>query len=316
MKRYILCILCLCLLVGIFAGCGNEAPAQTTATTQATESPEEAEVLKIMILGSSRSVNAFQMLHTAFTDQMPDKKVVLGIMYHSGCSMSMHVDFMKNNEAAYDYYCNTDGRWKITKGVIMDVGLMDQAWDVVVLQAGNGDTENNMNENARKYITEYVDGCVQTPHTYWWHSTWFNSTDPVLYDNPVEASQVDQLAQLTQTNQTAIDTVLDDPMFAGHVTSGTPLMYALKELNIPEVQLYRDHTHLNDYGCLMIGYAWYAQFTGNAVTQINLDSVPSHLRHSSTQNLGDMAVTAEMKQAIIDTVKYTLDNPWAIPGKE
>ena len=80
-------------------------------------------------------------------------------------------------------------------------------------------------------------------------------------------------------------------------------------------ELFRDHTHLSDYGCLLVAYAWYAQFTGKEVTEINLDSIPAHLRHKSTQNLGDMEVTEEMKQNIIKTVDYTLKNPWAVPGK-
>ena len=63
----------------------------------------------------------------------------------------------------------------------------------------------------------------------------------------------------------------------------------------------------------MIAYAFYAQFTGNAVTEINIDSIPAHLRHKTTQSQGDLILTEEMKQQIIKTVDYTLKNPWAVP---
>ena len=109
--------------------------------------------------------------------------------------------------------------------------------------------------------------------------------------------------------------VMDDPMFEGRICSGTPMMYALKELQIPEVDLYRDHTHLSDYGSLLVGYSWYTQFTGNPVTQINLDVIPRNLRIEQHQYLGDLQITEEMKQAIIQTAQYTLENPWTVPGQ-
>ena len=322
MKKVIALLLCAVMALSLFAGCkadGEKKGAATqppTETTPApTESPEEAEVLKIMILGSSRSINAFQMLWNAFKDQMPDQKVALGVMYYSGCSISEHVNFVKNNQAVYRYYYNDSGRWNTTDDVTMDVGLADQAWDVIFLQAGDGDTANNMNEAGRKFLVDYVNGIVETPHTFWWHSTWFNATDPDLYadDKKPEAYAVDQIAQLTATNDAAKQYVLEDPMFAGRITSGTPMMYALKVLGLEDKDLFRDHTHLSDYGYILIAYAFYAQFTGNAVTEINIDSIPAHLRHKTTQSQGDLILTEEMKQQIIKTVDYTLKNPWAVP---
>ena len=320
MKR-MLAVLFALMIVFVTTACGTAAPEQTTQSTQppATESPEEAEVLKIMILGSSRSVNTFQLLYEVFKDQMPDQKLVLGIMYYSGCSMSMHANFIKNEQAVYDYYRNDSGRWDIMKESSMEMGLRDQNWDVILLQAGTGDLDNRMNEADRIFLKEFVDKNVEHPHELWWHSTWFNSTDPSLYDaskTKLDPNTINQYAQLISTNGAAKEYVLNDPMFAGHITSGTPMMYALKVLNVPEKDMYRDHTHLSDFGCLLVGYAWYAQFTGKPVTQIDLETIPVHLRHTQYQNLGPMQVTEEMKQTIIQTVDYTLNNPWAIPGQE
>lgn len=317
MKRILALILSFVLLVCVFSGCEKQ-PAETEPTeTQApTESPEEAKALKIMILGSSRSVNAFHFLYQAFKDQLPDQELVLGIMYYSGCSMSMHTEFIQTNQSVYRYYLNTDGKWSYESNVHMDTGLTDQNWDVIVLQAGTGDTDNNMNETCRKFLTEYVDSRVSHPHVFWWHSTWFNSTTPSLFDptkTKLDPTKIDQHAQLTTTNEAAKQYVLNDPMFAGHVTSGTPMMYALKVLNVPETDLYRDHTHLSDFGCLLVGFAWYAQFTGNPVTQVNMDHIEHQYRQSYYQQLGPMVITEEMKEIITKTVDYTLSNPWAVP---
>lgn len=279
---------------------------------------------KIMILGSSRSLNTFRLLYNAFKDQMPDLDLTLGVMYYSGCSMSMHTDFIRNNAPVYEYHFNNSGRWIVTKGVHMDVGLKDQDWDVILLQAGAGDLENRMNEPCRTFLKEYVDSRVSCPHVFWWHSTWINSTDPALYSEKVKARldplTVDQYGQLTDGIEAAKAFVFDDPTFAGHITSGTPMMYALKVLGLPEKMLYRDHTHLSDYGCLLVGFAWYAQYTGNPVTEIHMDAIPAHLRHHSylkeSPVEADLPLTEEMKQYILQTVRYTLENPWSIPVKE
>ena len=317
MKKLILILLSLSLVFGLLTACGGAetTPEPETTAPAPTETPEEAEVLKIMILGSSRSINAFQFLWNAFHDQMPDQKVVLGVMYYSGCSISEHVKFVKNNQAVYRYYYNDNGSWETTDDVTMDVGLADQAWDVIFLQAGDGDTANKMNEEGRKYLVDYVNGIVKTPHTFWWHSTWFNAKDPDLYseEKKVESYSVDQVAQLTATNNAAKEYVLNDPMFEGHITSGTPMLYARNVLGLPDKELFRDHTHLSDFGYLLVAYAFYAQFTGNEVTEINLDSIPAHLRHKNNQAKGDLIVTDEMKENVMKIVDYTLKNPWAVP---
>ena len=271
--------------------------------------------MKIMIIGSSRSVNTFQYLYEVFRDQMPEEDLTLGIMYHSGCSMSMHVNFIKNQEAACDYYLNNDGYWNITKGVTTDVGIADQPWDVVFLQAGRGDTDNEMNRPDREFLVDFVNGILKTPHVFWWHSTWFNAEDPDLYaeGKKEKAAKVDQVAQLAHTNESAVKYVLHDPMFAGHIASGTPMLYARKVLGLQDRDILRDHTHLSDFGYLIAAYSFYAQFTGKPVTKIGLDKIPAHLRHKKNRDLGDMEITEEMKDIVLKAVAYTLENPWAVP---
>ena len=323
MKKLVSLLLVFVLAFGLFAGCGQSAEPETQPTEtlpQPTETPEEAKALKIMILGSSRSVNTFYMLYDVFKDQMPDQEIVVGIMYYSGCSMSMHKDFIQRNAQVYRYYLNTNGIWKITEPVTMEQGLKDQKWDVVFLQAGNGDLANQMNLDCRLYITDYVDTMISDhPHEFWFHTTWFNSTDPVLYENAnttIDPATVDQYKTLNQGIDAAKAYVFKDAMFSGQICSGTPMIYALKVLEIPEVDLYRDHTHLSDYGCLLVGYSFYTQFTGNPVTQINLDLLTANKRQPQYQSKGDLVITEEMKQNMITTAEYTRLNPWTAPVKE
>ena len=284
------------------------------------ESPEEAEVMKILILGSSRSVNTFYMLYDVLKDQMPDKEFVVGVMYYSGCSMTMHADFIKREASVYRYYRNTTGLWDITEPVTMEQGLKDQKWDVIFLQAGSGDLANQVNLECRLYITDYVDKMLPDhPHEFWYHATWFNSTDPALYEHAnttIDPSTVDQYAGLTKSIEAAQAHIFKDAMFEGHISSGTPMMYALKVLEIPEIELYRDHTHLSDYGCLLVGYAFYTQLTGNPVTEIGIDLIETAKRQPQYKNQGDLTITQEMKDMILQTAEYTRNNPWTIPVKE
>lgn len=322
--------LSVCILIAGLSGCGNQpvtagtaTMTETTAPTEPkpTETTEEANALRIMIIGSSRSVNTFYHLYSVFKDQIPDQEITLGVMYYSGGSMSMHADFIRNNEAVVTYYRNhnTDGYWELIKESSTQYGLQDQKWDVILLQSGSGDTANDMNLEDRLFIT----GCVDTwlkdhPHSFWWHSTWFNSTDPALYVNAntsIKPETVDQIKSLTNTIDYAKKTVMEDPMFEGRICSGTPLLYALNVLGVPETELYRDHTHLNDFGSLLVGYAWYTQFTGKPVTEINLDVIPQMMRNEHYRHLGDLVITEEMKQVILKTCQYTYENPWTVPGK-
>ena len=324
LSKFFSLFLCVCMLLSVLTGCSGTPAStepETVATTAATEpkpteSSEEANALRIMIIGSSRSVNTFQLLYSVLKDQMPDKEITLGVIYYSGGSMSMHADFIRSNQAVVTYYRNTQGYWELFYDCTTEYGLKDQNWDVVLLQAGTGDTANNMNLEDRQFITGCVDNWVSHPHTFWWHTTWFNSTDPVLYigaNTSLQPQNVDQVKQLTDQIEAAKAYVMDDPMFEGRICSGTPMMYAIKVLGVPETELFRDHTHLTDYGSLLVGYCWYVQFTGQPLTQINIDRIPQMERNPKQKHLGDMVITEEMKDVILKTAQYTYENPWTVP---
>jgi hypothetical protein len=81
---------------------------------KATARRKKTMTRKILIIGNSHSVDAFHHLCGAFRDQNPGAEVVTGVAYYSGCSITQHVDFHKNNQAVYGYYKNDNGAYSVT----------------------------------------------------------------------------------------------------------------------------------------------------------------------------------------------------------
>ena len=48
---------------------------------------------KILIIGNSHSNDAFWQLFEVFKAQAPEQKVLIGILYYSGCQLARHVEF-------------------------------------------------------------------------------------------------------------------------------------------------------------------------------------------------------------------------------
>ncbi len=291
----------------------------------------EADTLKIIVLGNSHSVDAFRFLYDVFKDQMPEQNLVLGVMYYSGCSIKQHVNFAKNKSPVYDYRLNVDGTWVNNKESTLQDGLMDQQWDMVVMQAGTADADSTYNKSGRDELAKIVDECVPTPYELVWHMTWPAPNDETFYaegfdpqpsagweDRYVRLYDFDYVKYLSGMLNSVKTHILPDPMYDAHVGIGSAIAYAHLTLGIPQLELYRDYTHLSDFGRLIAAYSWYTQLTGNTITQVGIDLIPAANRATFRQQaLGDMPVTQEMKDAIIASAHFAMDtdNRWSVPSQ-
>ena len=284
--------------------------------------------MKIMIIGNSHSQDTFWLLHEAFADQMPDLDVVLGVMYYSGCSVTRHVQFTNENRYVYKYHRNTDGTWENMTEVNMDAGLCDRNWDIIVYQGGRGETNNAYNLAGRRALEEIVSQRVPQPYTSMWQVTWPSPQEPAFYDPGYRvqppAGWVDYLQtnyghdvfrQFTVMTDKAKEYLLTDDTYAKVLCPGAGIMRAHALLGVPQLDLWRDYTHLSDYGRLIAAYTFYAQLTGRKVTDIKLDKIPASLRHRYTRGEGDMLITEEMKQVVIHAANSALEDPWTVPAK-
>ena len=327
MKRFLTAFLAALMAAAMLGGCAKSPePTPTTDAPTPTQSPEEAKALKIMIIGNSHSNDTFWLLHEAFADQMPEQALTLGVMYYSGCPVSKHVKFTTENQYVYEFHRNDNGIWETMKQANMDAGLCNQAWDIVVFQGGRGDTENEYNLAGRRALEQIVSDRVPQPYKLMWQITWPSPDEPAFFapEYPVQPPSGwveylqtsyghDTFRQFTVMTDKAKEYLVGDETYEKVICSGAGVMYAHAALGVPQSALWRDYTHLTDYGRLIAAYTFYAQFTGNAVTGIGIDKIPAHLRQARFRAEGDLIVTEEMKQVIIAAANHALEDPWTVP---
>ena len=327
MKKLTAMLLVLLLLVGLTACGGQSQNEQPTTAPEPTQSPAEQEVLKLLVLGNSHSNDAFWQLYEVFKAQAPDQEVVIGILYYSGCNITQHVQFAKTSAKVYDYYRNSSGTWDHFAETDMRYALQDQAWDIILFQPSRESAEYE--KKYRDELAAYVDEYVKEPYDLYLHKSWANPSDPELWSDthdpaPPSGYQgnlitmygaVDPVNQSNIMNEQIKTKVLGDEMFTKFISTNAAIMHAHVVSGVPQLDLWRDYTHLTDYGRLVAAYALYAQIMDAEVTEVKVQSIAAGLRHRRAQVLGDMEVTDEMRQVIIDAVKYARENPWVTPGQ-
>ena len=283
-------------------------------------------MLKILIIGNSHSTDAFKLLSEVFNDQMPGQDVVMASLYYSGCSIAQHNKHIQEDAAVYRYTENTNGEEKVVYNVTVLHGLQAQDWDIIMLQAAKSDRDETLNLAGRRKLEKYVDDNAKKPYVFAWHHSWPSPNDEAIFsptwvrqppagykENLMKLYGFDPVNQFTiQTRQTVAHIIPDDT-YTHKVSTATAIMHAHLVQKIPQLELWRDYTHLHDFGRLIVAYAMYAQLTGNKITSIGIDTVPVEKRHDQFKALGDLKITDEMKKVIISAANYSLEKPWAIP---
>ena len=285
---------------------------------------------RILIIGNSHSIDAFWQLRNAWKD-MTGEDVTLGVLYYSGCSITKHIEFVKNGDKVCRYYrnANEDGLWEILEGYDLDTVVADQPWDVVFLQAAKSDLDDTLNLAGRRELEAIVDARLQNPHRFMWHTSWpspyderFFSPDyvrqaPAGYkDRLINLYGFDPINQFTVLTDKAKTHMLGDDTYAKKVCTGAGVMHAHFVQGVSQMEIWRDYTHLNDFGRLIVGYAMAAQLLGKPVERVSVDCVPAGVRHPQYRALGDMTVTAEMKEIIRAAANHALEDPWTVPERK
>lgn len=285
------------------------------------------KTIKIFTIGNSHTNNSTNVLFDVFRAEMPQQKLLLGCMYHSGCSVEQQIEFGKANKVEYWYMKNADGNWDINKEATLSDGLTDQSWDIVMLHEMNVNyiTDGNFDNDRLEELKEFVLSKVSSNPIFMWNMGWANPTDEELILTMKAATNEEvyqnwrnmyiQRADLNYTTmyhklvKATTDKVLPNRDFKQVMPTGAAFWYAREKMGLTDKDLYVDYTHANDFGCVLAAYTWYAALTGQKeITAVRLDKVPAALRHASTRGQGDLVLTEEMKNVIVKSVNFALSN--------
>jgi len=336
MKKRLRILAFIMAILPILSSCASHLVPETLEVPKSSGSSEREEasrekedrVKKIIVVGNSHSNDSFMLLYEVFRAYSPEQEIVLGAMYYSGCSIASHVKFAVGDEKVYRYYKNENGKWIIKDQCSLRLGLLDEQWDVVMLQAGRPDLNDTMNLAKRRQLEAFINENVPTPHTFAWHTSWPSPNDERLFTteygvNPpagwkedlIRLYGFDPVTQFSVSVERVKKTVLLDETYDGVYCTGAGIMYAHLVMGSPQIDLWRDYTHLSDFGRLIASHSLYVQMTGKPLSEVKIDVIPAELRQARFRHLGDLMVTDEMKEIILKSANHSLEEPWSVPTK-
>lgn len=273
-----------------------------------------ARELKVLTIGNSLSVDAGRML--AYVASQEGIEITVGTLYYSGCSQAQHVKFLTNNEDVYTYYsshwCDNPNCQDIDLtygyekwgGYTMEMGIKEEAWDVILTQQGvwSSATLSNYNSDMTT-LRNYVTGIMTDPanpnanpyFAFGWNMNWIAPVEaellntcmdinpstgkpkaPTIISDYKKLAGVAEDATLTEADQLKVygmvvdcmeQKVVGSGMYPYFIASGT-LMQNANTSYLSETELYRDYIHASDKMRLATAYLWLCELTGKDLTEL------------------------------------------------
>ena len=333
---------------------GILADYELSGIAAAVETAEEG-TLKVLVLGNSHGLDATNLLYEVFHAENEagniDQKVVIGALYYSGCMINQHQDFLYGNQPVYSYHkndgSNLDRAWTVKYDATCLDALRDEQWDIILMQQMNHRAGMDKHYVAEEWkaVADYLLNNQDIRPKLGFHMTWTNPDDYELYlndDAPYAISSAkswretheqyfggadgkyDQSVLYGEITRCVQQYLLDSTEFLGEnyfdgpfIPSLTATQYAQDVLGRSQPEIYRDYTHMNDYGRLICAYLWYAEIMElEEITEVNIDAIPEVLHHKKSlfpASEDNYAVTEDMKEDLIESVNWALKNPFSLP---
>ena len=347
MKRILCLLLSILLTLSMFTACGgNTATTPETTTTPTTEptipsqSPEEEEVFKILMIGQSHAQDASWLVCDVLSAEMPDKKFLVADIYQP-LHLDQHIKNIKENNAVYDYAEITNGSNLVKhSGYTINVAVKKHQWDLIVFNEATWPQteEASYTDGDFQWLTDWLRENAAWPYfKLAYNATWAQPVSKEVYaagrqvvpDNfratyneKFGGDRTKHFARICELIEKYVET---DPDYDYVFHSGTAIQYASETFGVPEgdpnrrYELYRDYTHMNDYGRLITAYTWYATIMGiDEISEMNVDAVPTVLKHKNSKYPvadanGNYTITQQMKEDLIESVNWALKNPLNLP---
>ena len=303
-------------------------------TKAIVESNVDDGVFRVLMIGQSHAQDTVWLLEKVLSAHMPDREFLVVDMYES-INISQHIANLKADAAVYDYCEGKDGVVTVTNDVTVKFALEQYQWDLIAFnEATWPQTETTSFTNGNiQWLTDYIAAYAMPGYKLAYNATWAQPVAAEVYaknrrqppegfrENFLKKFNGDRLAHFDRICNNIKTYVETDEDYDIVFHSGTAIQYASETLGVAEgdptrkLDLYRDYTHLSDFGRLIVAYQWYAQIFGlEELTEVKVDMIGKHLRATSReQKFGDLEITDQHKQIIIDSVNYALKNPNVAP---
>ncbi len=287
---------------------------------------EDGEVLKILSIGNSHSQDSVWLLPPVFSAHKPNQKFLIAECYFSG-AMTEHMENVRLSKAFHHYYTNRDGEnWTAESNITLHSCLVREKWDIVIINESCrhlGLESKAGDPNLIPAMIRFIEETLPCKPRIFYNWTWSNPTDEYFY-RPERPIHPPPTFRTNYTKNYGFDRVNHYNMMLSMVEKyiepnekfdqilyvATIIQYATEVLKIPQPDLYRDYTHLNDYGRLMVAYYIYARLEGlEKIERVKIDTVIKKLQFWRVRRDYDIPITEEMKKFLMESVNYALENP-------
>ena len=334
MKRFLAFLLCTCVVLSLCA-CGepaSQSPAPSeTVTEPATEPTAVAgipkkDTLKVLVLGHSLAVDTGHML-ALVANAEGYTGLKLATLYHSGCSLTQHVDFLTNNKREYSLYVSDSANPTppvVTPDVTMLEAIRQDKWDVIVMQGGVFELgyDSTYKSGHIQTIQDYVNQNKLNPDAVFvWHMPWSFPTDPELQamhphtPNPFIEGYIpfgnSRSAFYEAMAQCVSDNIMTNDTFVALIPSGTAVENAHSSY-MGDWDLHRDYGHASDYARLMTSYVWYCVLMGiDHLDEMKQTTIPVKYFRSNT-GLQDVQLSELEINIALESINNALKTPLAV----
>ena len=212
--------------------------------------------ISVLMIGNSFSVDAARYTHQISLNS--GVEIELGDLYVGGCSLEMHVNFIKEGSTPYEWFINGEST---DRYISLKDALLMKKWDYITLQqvsvySGLLDTFYPYINQLIDYVRAYQKESVLVLHKTWPYETGFDNTNFDHY-------QYDRKTMYECINKTYAS-VAKDLDINIIIRSGDVIEAAIEKYG---EHFHKDGFHLNDEGRYLAALGFVHTFNSNKLIE-------------------------------------------------
>ena len=212
--------------------------------------------ISVLMIGNSFSVDAARYTHQISLNS--GVEIELGVLYVGGCSLEMHVNFIKEGSTPYEWFINGESTGRY---ISLKDALLMKKWDYITLQqvsvySGLLDTFYPYINQLIDFVREYQKESALVLHKTWPYETGFDNTN-------FEHYHYDRKTMYECINKTYAS-VAKDLNIDIIIRSGDIIEAAIEKYG---EHFHKDGFHLNDEGRYLAALGFVHTFNSNKLIE-------------------------------------------------